>query len=217
MRPTRFLLAAVAAAALVSANPAAAQAQPTFPGAGYVVSHVHKMRATFTIPSVACRPGQNTASIMGLISPAIGTGQQWNGTAVMGCTDGAPWYRIQAWVSGLGATYSVDPAGAGDLVQAQLNYARSAHPTITVTNLTTSRRVTSTLLRPSTVVASGVYGGSVIPNFSTAVMQTTANGGKPLAALTTTRHVLRRGSTVLVGTGRVWRDRCHNRLYFRHP
>lgn len=217
MRRKLAALAAVVPAVLaLSTGPA--QAAPTYPGAGFVVSGVGGMTTQFTVPTVRCAPGETDASIIGVVSPDIGSLDGWNATAVFGCASGTPWYRIQTWVNAVAGAHTVSGTNPGDRVEARVIYANAARPELMVTDLTTNYRVTAWMNQrqsPATVAAAGVYGGSTVPNFGMKGMSAWVNA-KLLGQVPRTRRNLVRDGTERVATGYMWSDQKSFTLCFKH-
>jgi hypothetical protein len=211
------VLVAVATTAL--ALPAApAFATPTYPGAGFVVAGVGGMTVNFTIPAVRCMSGETDATIFGVVSPWIGQLEGWNATAVVGCTNSQPWYRIQTWVNAVGGGHSVADASPGDRVEARLIYANTRRPELMVTDWTSNYRVVTWMNQsesPATVAAAGAYGGAMVPNFGMKGMTATVNA-KPLGDVLRTRRNLVRQRITRVATGYLWPDNESFTLCFKH-
>lgn len=212
----KLLGLACAVTALVLANSQPALAASHFPGAGWGISQVSRMTATLTVPRLDCYPGEDDAVVLGLIGPAVATLDGWNAAAVTGCFRNAQWSRVQVWVNAVGGGHKVIGASPGDVVQARLRYANTAHPKIAAINKTTDQHVTYRLMKSATTAAAGSYAGLTVPKFSTVHMNVWANH-KPLHALNRAKRIEWRNSTKLMEPSGAWGDQGDNfSLYFCH-
>ena len=212
------VLVAVATTVLALPVVPASATTPTYPGAGFVVSGVGGMTVKFTSPTVRCMSGETDATDIGVISPWIGQLPGWNATAVVGCSGGNPWYRIQTWVNAVGGGHSVVDANPGDLVEARLIYANTSRPELMVTDWTTNYRVVTWMNQrtsPATVAAAGAYGGATLPNFGAKGMSAWVNA-KLIGQVPRTRRNLVRSHVTRVATGYMWPDNKSFTVCFKH-
>lgn len=204
-----------AAVSLLAAAPA--NATPAFLGAGFTVTGVPFMSATWTVPTVRCASGESAdAVVIGLEGTQIATLSGWNAASTIGCNNGRPWYRIQAWVNAPGGGHVVAASEPGDVVLARLRYGTSAHPIILAQDLTLGTSVTYRLGSRATTAAPSTYAGARVPDFSHVDMRATANGGIPLGRLVRTRWDEWRGRTRLVHTSYLASDNETFCMYWMH-
>jgi hypothetical protein len=213
----RKLLAVVSTVtALVLTNSQPAMADQNFPGAGWVVHNLSSMQVTFKMPMPDCSRGETSTVVIGLISPATGTLYGWNSAAVVGCSSGTPWGRIQVWVNDVGGGHKVYGSQPGDVIRAQITGASTAHPVITAADLTTRFSMSYRLTRSAPTAAAGGYAGLQVPCFAHVNMNVWAND-KPLHRLLRNNRIEYRGSTKLMAPGDAWGSQGEVfSLYWKH-